>query len=307
MGSNLPPFAALRAFEAVGRLGGIRRAAKSLGVSHAIVSRHLRALEEELSTALLDRESGQLTSVGADYHSRLARVFAELHDATDAVRGRTDGKLVITCAHGLAFHWLAVRLAGARSIANMPDVDLRSQEGESDLSQNGADGDIRYLRDGSGTVRRRGERMIELARPTVFPVAAPQLLEELGARLHTVEDLVSMPLIEEGGDAEWQMWMKHQGVETPVKARAGRYGHAHLALAAARAGQGFALGNHFILADDLQRGALVRVKPMEGEFRPVALGAYVFRGHSSRWKDPSLARFRRWLQREFDADPAERG
>jgi DNA-binding transcriptional LysR family regulator len=45
MPPRLPPFAALRAFDAIGRRGGIRRAAEELGISHAIVSRHLAALE----------------------------------------------------------------------------------------------------------------------------------------------------------------------------------------------------------------------------------------------------------------------
>jgi len=40
----LPPFAALRAFEAVGREGGIRKAAASLGIDHAVISRHIRQL-----------------------------------------------------------------------------------------------------------------------------------------------------------------------------------------------------------------------------------------------------------------------
>src|SRR6185369_1644971 len=43
---TLPPLARLRAFEAVGRLSGIRKAAQELCVDHAVICRHLRSLEE---------------------------------------------------------------------------------------------------------------------------------------------------------------------------------------------------------------------------------------------------------------------
>lgn len=301
----MPSFAALRAFEAVGRLGGIRRAAKALNVSHAIVSRHVRALEEHLSATLLDRESGALTAVGLDFHSRLSRIFSDLLDATNAVRNRADGKLIISCAPGLALHWLAARVATLGNRRNMPLIDLRTQEGAPELADNSADGDIRYAYDVDAERPKRSVRVMELARPRVFPVAAPALLDRWRNRLRSAQDLTAMPLIEEAGGLEWRLWMKAQSVEGPLDTLTGRYGHAHLALAAARAGQGVTLGNHYLVAGDLSAGRLVVVTPLEGDFVPVALGAYVFRGHASRWGDPSIVRFRRWLATEFRADPAD--
>lgn len=299
----LPPFAALRAFEAVGRAGGIRRAANILGVSHAIVSRHVRSLEEHLSATLLDRESGTLTAIGLDFHSRLSKIFADLLDATNAVRNRTDGKLVISCAPGLALHWLAARVATLGSRRIMPMIDLRTQEGTPELADNSIDGDIRYAYDTEPEPSKRSIRVMELARPNVFPVASPALLARWQDKLRCAKDLASMPLIEEGGGLEWRLWMKAQSVDDPLDALMGRYGPAHLALAAARAGQGFTLGNHYLVAEDLRMGRLVAVKPLERDFVPVALGAYVFRGHASRWTDSSILRFRRWLATEFRADP----
>ena len=304
MNSPLPPFSALKAFEAVGRLGGIRRAAKDLGVSHAIVSRHVRGLEERLGVTLLDRESGQLTAVGFDYHGRLVKVFNELREATDAVRGRTDGKLVISCVGGLALHWLATRLAMSSGRNGMAPVDLRSEEGLLDLSNNAVDGDIRYIGDYQTLDRKRGVRTLELARPHVFPLASPMFVSRWGDKIRSAEDLAKLPLIEERSDVEWRMWMQAQSVDLPPNTPTGRYGHAHLALAAARAGQGVALGNHYLIAEDLAAGRLVKVVPREKEFVPVTLGAYVFRGPANRWSDPSIVRFRRWLAAQFSADPA---
>ena len=52
---RLPPFAALRAFEAVARLLGFTLAAQELGITQAAVSRQVRALEQELGIRLVDR------------------------------------------------------------------------------------------------------------------------------------------------------------------------------------------------------------------------------------------------------------
>jgi DNA-binding transcriptional LysR family regulator len=187
----------------------------------------------------------------------------------------------------------------------MPPVDLRSQEGIPDLSDNAADGDIRYIGDSQPLERKRGVRILELARPHVFPLASPQFISRWGDKIGSAADLAQLPLIEEGSDIEWRMWMKAQSIDLPSNTPTGRYGHAHLALAAARAGQGIALGNHYLIAEDLAAGRLVKVVPREKEFIPVALGAYVFRGPANRWSDPSIVRFRRWLAREFGADPAK--
>jgi LysR family glycine cleavage system transcriptional activator len=45
---HLPPFAALRAFEAVARSLSFTRAAEELGVTQAAISRQVRALKGEL-------------------------------------------------------------------------------------------------------------------------------------------------------------------------------------------------------------------------------------------------------------------
>ena len=60
----IPPFAALRAFDAIARLGGVRKAAEMLSLDHAVVSRHLRAIEAWTGTTLIasgpfDRSNGQ--------------------------------------------------------------------------------------------------------------------------------------------------------------------------------------------------------------------------------------------------------
>jgi len=53
--THTPPLAALRAFEAVARLGSLSRAAVELHVTKSAVSHQLRALEADLGVSLLRR------------------------------------------------------------------------------------------------------------------------------------------------------------------------------------------------------------------------------------------------------------
>src|SRR3546814_1169829 len=81
----LPSMAALLAFEAVGRLGGIRRAAKELMIDHAVVSRHVRALEAWTGAKLSERDGNReyrLTQRGLASH-------AQIHDAIRGIGGAT--------------------------------------------------------------------------------------------------------------------------------------------------------------------------------------------------------------------------
>ena len=51
----LPPLHLVRALHAVGHTGSIRKGATELGVSHTVVSRHLRALEAWAGAKLLGK------------------------------------------------------------------------------------------------------------------------------------------------------------------------------------------------------------------------------------------------------------
>src|SRR6185312_15265959 len=70
VGESLPSFAQLRAFEAVGRLLGIRKAAAALQLHHAVVSRHLRSIEDWAGVRLFKRTGLrlELTIEGQRFH-----------------------------------------------------------------------------------------------------------------------------------------------------------------------------------------------------------------------------------------------
>lgn len=80
----LPPFETLRAFDAIARLGGVRKAAQYLCRDHAVVSRHLRAIEDWTGTKLIQRTAAGsvLTEEGVRYHRDIANALDIIARAT---------------------------------------------------------------------------------------------------------------------------------------------------------------------------------------------------------------------------------
>jgi DNA-binding transcriptional LysR family regulator len=80
----LPPFETLRAFDAIARLGGVRKAAQYLCRDHAVVSRHLRAIEDWTGTKLIQRTpaGSVLTEDGVRYHRDIASALDLIARAT---------------------------------------------------------------------------------------------------------------------------------------------------------------------------------------------------------------------------------
>jgi len=84
----------LRYLVAVGREGGIRAAARSLHISQPQVSQAVRALEDELGVELLVRSPRgvELTGEGEELVARGEDILGRVEAATNAMRGRSEGR-----------------------------------------------------------------------------------------------------------------------------------------------------------------------------------------------------------------------
>lgn len=80
----LPPFETLRAFDAIARFGGVRKAAQYLRRDHGVVSRHLRTIEDWTGTKLIRRTAAGsvLTEDGVRYHRDIASALEIIARAT---------------------------------------------------------------------------------------------------------------------------------------------------------------------------------------------------------------------------------
>src|SRR5215470_7313465 len=207
---RLPGLKSLQVFDVVGRHLNIRRAAEELGLDHSVVSRHLRALQDELGLRLVEtsRAGVTLTPAGRDYHAAVATAFAEMSAATTKLlRAHETQRLIVWSIPGFALRWLTPRLDDFRRRHPRIDLVLRATDVHPDLAAFEADVEIVY-----GKPNVRGIRCAELARPRVFPVASPAWV---ATHRHVREpaDLVALPLIHEESTDQWRAFLIAAGVD----------------------------------------------------------------------------------------------
>jgi DNA-binding transcriptional LysR family regulator len=93
--------ASMQAFLRVVQAGGFAKAAKRLGISPAMVTKHVNALEQRLAVRLLNRTTRQvsLTEAGAAYYEHCARILADIESTEASVAALVEapkGTLRIT-------------------------------------------------------------------------------------------------------------------------------------------------------------------------------------------------------------------
>ena len=295
---SIPPFESLRAFDAVARLGGIRKAAQALLRDHAVVSRHLKSVEEWTGCKLLDRTpaGAVLTKEGEVYHQKISQAIYLISEATiELMKRGNDNSLQVWCMPGFALHWMMQHMDSFEKSSPMIDLELRSTGEEPDFSRHEADIDIRILKPQGGVVSLpAGVRYEEIACPPIIPVANAEYLAQYD-QINTPADLLSHQLLHEEDYDNWGVWFADNGLENIDVLTGHRLWDGHMTLAAARRGRGIALTNYLVVADDLANGNLIQIGANNSDFKTVTLGSYYFMARTDRWNARPVARFRKWL------------
>jgi LysR family glycine cleavage system transcriptional activator len=287
---RLPSLNALKAFEAAARHESFSDAAAELFVTHAAISRHIRDLEEWLGTELFVRTGRgvTLTEAGRNFGSRLTSLFDQIADATREAAAVGDARLLrVSVEPALASRWLVPRLGRFRVLH--PDIELAIDATAKLVNFRAGEADIgmRYGRGGWEDVDA-----VKLADSFSFPVCAPSLVEKEGKMKPA--DLGRFTLLHEERKQWWEDWLRAAGVVSGVDWR-GPVFQAHLAIEAAEAGQGFALGDQILCMDSILEGWLIR--PFNIDIRDY--GSYwIVRAKGSRESAPARA-FREWVMAEM--------
>ncbi len=147
MARILPPFAALRAFEAAARHCSFKLASEELNLSPSAVSHQIRSLEDYLGVCLFHRNGStlEITELARTYRDEVARALNILESASSRVEtARDDASLVINLFPSLASTWLLPRLAQFKAIHD--DVNIRIVSSLEPVQFTGSDIDlaIRY-------------------------------------------------------------------------------------------------------------------------------------------------------------------
>ena len=178
---------AMRIFVRVVEVGTFTRAAHSLNLPKATVTKHVQALEERLRVKLLNRTTRRVTVTpdGAAYYDRTVRLLTDLDDIEASMtnaRANPRGRLRIDVGTSVAQLLIIPHLAEFH--ARYPDiqVDLGVSDRTVDLIGDNVDCVIRggELSDQSLVARRIGNLEFITA-------AAPAYLERKGTPTHPLE------------------------------------------------------------------------------------------------------------------------
>lgn len=300
---SLPPFEALRAFDAVARLGGVRKAAPTLCRDHAVVSRHLRAIEAWTGATLFQRSPTGivLTEDGRRYHKQVAAALDMLSQATiELMRHGELRRLHVRCMAGLALQWLSSRLGEFERLNPNVDIELRPTTRMPDFSAE-VDVDIRFIATYANEPTLPPElRSVDIAHAPIIATASPAYLAKAPAIRNPI-DLLQHKLLHEENFTRWGNWLAAHGVQEEVDLTGPRLWQGDLTLNAARYGRGIALTNKLIVADDIAAGRLLEVGAGLSSFQPYTMGIYQLAARSDRWDTPLVNRFRQWLIGEIAA------
>jgi LysR family transcriptional regulator, glycine cleavage system transcriptional activator len=293
MARRLPPLNALRAFEAAARHNGFTGAAAELRVSHAAISRHVRALEARLGVTLFRKAKRgvELTAGGQRYLQAVSAAFDSIAAATDTVATAAQAQIRASVHPAFAGRWLIHHLSRFRQAYPDYDVVLDATPRAVDLEHDEADLAIRI---GAGEWPGVGAELLAPSR--LYPVGAPALLSRRGSAFTPPELTQFVLLHDEDDGGAWRHWFAAAGIADVDVSRGPRILESGLAIDAAIAGQGIALADDFLVADDLAHGRLVTLC----DFALADCGYYLLTPGGTRPRRP-LAAFRQWLLAETES------
>lgn len=297
----------LQVFSRVAALGSLSAAARALGMSQTMATRHMAALEDRLGVKLVHRTTRRitLTDAGRRYLDSVERILVELEEA-DAIaaaeRVEVGGTLRVNAPVSFGVRVLAPMLPDLAARHPGLSIDLGLNDRVVDLVEEGWDTAIRIGRLTGGDLIAR-----KLAPCRLALAAAPSYLSRNGAPKQ-VEDLVRhnclhYTLSHALAAREWRF-----GQDGAVRVTVGgnlQASNGDALLMAARAGQGIVYEPTFILGDDLRAGTLV---PLALDHPPIRLDGVHVVYPSNRRPPARLRAFVDWMvERCAGVPPWDRG
>lgn len=253
----------LAAFVAVAELSSFSGAAVRLQVSPSAVSQSIRALEQRLGVALLNRttRSVSLTEAGTRYLERIAGPLRELNAAAEELGAEADtpsGLLRLNVPR--AAYMTVLRPMLSRFLAAYPDIDVELviENGLVDIIARGFDAGIRF-----GDLVERDMVAVPVGPPlSAHVIASPDYVARRGAptcpRGLLEHDCIAFPAATSGQIERWVFAKGEERLELAIRGRLIVNDSSAMAQAALDgAGIGY-MANGFI-ETFIEQGRLVRL------------------------------------------------
>jgi LysR family transcriptional regulator, glycine cleavage system transcriptional activator len=298
---HFPGLRTLRAFDAAARHLSFTRAADDMGVTPAAISNQIKELEDQLGVELFVRTSrsmrltkeGEILRVAAN--ESLETLAKALHRVK---RLENRNQLRVSSTPSVAAKWLVPRLDGF--LAAYPAADVRVDVSNTlvDFDRDDVDVAIRF-----GAGKYPGLRADLLFKDTLSPVCSPDLITK-DKPLQVPKDLLRHTLIHLDWQSQglawpnWRMWMQAAGIKDFDDKRGLHFSQTSLSIQAAIDGQGVALGDSNLVADDLAAGRLV--KPFELSLKAPDSFSYYIITRLDTTDTPLVNAFRDWCLAEAE-------
>ena len=280
---KLPPFNSLRAFSVVAETGSYTLAADRLNVTHAAVSQQVKAPENRLGQALVQRDGRgiRLTDEGASLARDLDIGFATIGRAVERLTETAAARPVqVTMSPAFAVEWLMPRIMEFQYAHPEITLMLNPTAEVIEPKPGGIDVAIRY-RD-----RRRPDREVTpVLVSDMIVIGTPALIE--GRDVSRPAALADLPWLQELGTNEAAEWFTFHGValDRPLTLH---HMPGNLIMEAVRRGDGLTYTARAFFREDLEAGRVVEL------FSDPAFGIY-FIETSGGAVPPAVRTFLDWL------------
>ncbi len=262
---------ATRVFVTVVEQGSLTQAADRLGMSTAMVSRYLAAMEAWLGARLLHRTTRRLSLTEAGQSAlascrQLLELSEDVAHQAGAARREPSGRLRITCSPSFAEAQLAPALVDFQRLHPQVAFSLTVADRNVDLAAEGIDLAVRITNTLEPTLITR-----PLAVCRSVLCASPGYLAERG-RPETLEALAAHRCLAHAFVSAAQYRFRHAGqvVELPIT-DALSTNDAAVLRRAVLAGGGLAILPTYFVGEDLREGRLISLLP---DYEPEPLGVH---------------------------------
>ncbi|CUH88671.1 Gcv operon activator [Phaeobacter sp. CECT 5382] len=286
----LPSISALRALEALSRLGSASAAAEELALTQGAVSRQIQSLERQLGTTLVqrDRKKLHLSPEAEIYAGEVRQALNMIAQSTLRVQSAPlAGTLNLAILPAFGMRWLMPRLP--EFSRHHPDVtiNMTTRLQPFNFASEPFDAALHF-----GKAEWPGTQSLLLKHEQLLPVCAPELLPQT-VPVDPV-DILRMPLLHIQTRPEaWQDWFKSKGIKPQVQELGGTmYDQFSTITQAALHGLGVALMPDYLVEQDLATGRLVALQSQATETG----GAYYLVWPDAKSRDPALQKFCDWLR-----------
>ncbi|WP_191601381.1 transcriptional regulator GcvA [Marinomonas algicola] len=255
------PLSTLYTFSIAAKHLSFTKAAEELSLTQGAISQQIRQLEARLGFELFVRQHRrlELTQKGMRLAVNLHKNFNDIDSIITELRvEESDRILTLSVLPSLATKWLIPRLG--RLHEAYPELQLRIQASDKEVDFRRDKIDVAII---NSYIYNGKNYSTPLLVDKVFPVCSPAYAKE--HNLLEPNQLSNVALLNDDSGwmfstpyAEWEAWLDLAQVRGVRPAKGVSFNRGDLAVQAAIAGQGIALGRTPLVMDDLNEGRLVR-------------------------------------------------